>query len=70
MTIRRRLGLGFAGLFMIALIGETVPPRLGLAPLGLVSEADARVGRPATPVSVAGVGRRTARRCVSGVYNC
>jgi hypothetical protein len=28
----------------------------------VVSEAEARVGRPATPGSVAGVGRRTTRR--------
>ena len=31
---------------------------------------EARVGRPLTPVSVAGVGRRTVRRCAVGVYNC
>lgn len=30
----------------------------------LVSQAEARVGRPATPVSVAGVARRTTRRVV------
>ncbi len=34
------------------------------------STAEARVGRPATPVSVAGVARRTTRRCVTGVYEC
>jgi len=32
--------------------------------------AEARVGRPLTPVSVGGVARRTARRCVAGVYDC
>jgi hypothetical protein len=37
---------------------------------GLVSTADARVGRPLTPASVAGVARRTARRCAAGVYYC
>jgi hypothetical protein len=37
---------------------------------GLVSDAQAIVGRPLTPVSVAGVARRTARRCAVGVYNC
>ena len=37
---------------------------------GLVSEAQAVVGRPLTPVSVAGVARRTVRRCAVGVYNC
>lgn len=31
----------------------------------LVSTADARVGRPATPVSYAGVARRTTRRAVA-----
>ena len=36
----------------------------------LVPAAEARVGRPLTPVSVAGVGRRTVRRCAVGVYNC
>jgi hypothetical protein len=34
---------------------------------GLVSSAEARVGRPLTPVSVAGVARRSARRCAAGV---
>ncbi|WP_276122084.1 hypothetical protein [Pararhizobium qamdonense] len=41
---------------------------------GFVSSAEARVGRPLTPVSVAGIARRTTRRtvvrCASGVYNC
>ena len=36
----------------------------------LVSAAEAIVGRPLTPVSVAGVARRTARRCAVGVYYC
>jgi hypothetical protein len=35
-----------------------------------VSAAEAVVGRPLTPVSVAGVARRTVRRCAVGVYNC
>jgi hypothetical protein len=37
---------------------------------GLMSSAQAVVGRPLTPVSVAGVARRTARRCAAGVYYC
>ena len=37
---------------------------------GFVTTAQARVGRPLTPVSVAGVARRTVRRCAAGVYNC
>jgi hypothetical protein len=35
-----------------------------------VSTAQAIVGRPLTPVSVAGATRRTVRRCAVGVYNC
>jgi hypothetical protein len=33
---------------------------------GLVSSSEARVGRPATPMSYAGVARRTTRRAVYG----
>lgn len=36
----------------------------------LISTAEAVVGRPLTPVSYAGVARRTSRRCAAGVYNC
>lgn len=36
----------------------------------VIPVAEARVGRPLTPVSVAGVARRTVRRCAVGVYNC
>ena len=35
-----------------------------------VSAAEARIGRPLTPFSVAGVARRTVRRCAVGVYYC
>jgi len=35
-----------------------------------ISPAHAIVGRPLTPVSVAGVARRTSRRCAAGVYHC
>ena len=33
-----------------------------------VSTAEAIIGRPLTPMSYAGVARRTARRCAAGVY--
>lgn len=36
----------------------------------LVPDAEARVGRPLTPVSVGGVARRSVRRCAAGVYHC
>jgi hypothetical protein len=38
--------------------------------LGFVTPAEAIVGRPVTPVSVAGVTRRTVRRCAVDVYDC
>ena len=38
----------------------------GEAPSLSLSQAEARVGRPLTPVSVAGVARRTTRRAVVG----
>ncbi len=37
---------------------------------GPVTSAEAIVGRPLTPVSYAGVARRTVRRCAVGVYYC
>jgi hypothetical protein len=33
-----------------------------------VSTAEAVVGRPLTPMSAAGVARRTSRRCAAGAY--
>lgn len=61
----RALGLvaaviaGAGGLF----VGEGPTPS---APFSLVSRAEARVGRPLTPMSYAGVARRTTRRAVVG----
>ena len=41
----------------------------GQKAVSLVSDAEARVGRPLTPVSVAGVARRTTRRTIRrGAY--
>ena len=70
MTVFKRIGLSVLvavfGVFCLGL-GEHVS-KIGV--VGFISPAEARVGRPLTPVSVAGVGRRTVRRCASGVYNC
>ena len=54
---------GIAGL-------EAAEDYAGMDSFSLTSVANARVGRPLTPVSVAGVARRTTRRCAAGVYNC
>lgn len=56
---------------MIILLGVELAAQLPIPAVGnLVSSANAKVGRPLTPVSVAGSARRTTRRCAAGVYNC
>ena len=70
MTMSKRLGVillaGIIGLGALEL-GE----RLSIPGVhSFVSTAEAVVGRPLTPVSVAGVARRTVRRCAVGVYIC
>jgi hypothetical protein len=64
--------LGFSILIaLIALCAVAIGGKLLLPGVtGITSPADARVGRPLTPVSVAGVARRTTRRCAAGVYYC
>ena len=70
MTLSKRLSI----VALAAIIGvagsEAANELTGTDLFGLTSPAQARVGRPLTPVSVAGVARRTARRCAAGVYNC
>jgi len=70
MTIYRRIGLlliaAIIGTFCLNL-GEQASVQFGR---GVIPSAEAVVGRPLTPVSVAGVARRTSRRCAVGVYNC
>lgn len=65
-----RLIVGAAALFALLVGSEAIRPVVDLGPLGLAGQAEARFGRPLTPVSVAGAGRRTVRRCAAGVYNC
>jgi hypothetical protein len=70
MTRLKRLGLSL-GVAMLGLTAMGVGERLSVPGVGgYVATAEARVGRPLTPVSVAGVARRTTRRCATGVYNC
>ena len=70
MKIFKILGIVLiAGIMMT--FGSEIGERLALPEAQhLVPTAEARVGRPLTPVSVAGVARRTVRRCAVGVYNC
>lgn len=56
---------------VIMTFGSEIGERISLpGAQRLVPTAEAVVGRPLTPVSVAGVARRTVRRCAVGVYNC
>ncbi|MCZ6760556.1 MAG: hypothetical protein O7D29_09335 [Gemmatimonadetes bacterium] len=70
MTVSIRIGVVlFAGIigFYALEIGE----RLSIPGAhSSISTAEAIIGRPLTPVSVAGVARRTVRRCAVGVYRC
>jgi hypothetical protein len=79
MTISKKIGVillsGVVGLSGLELGSNLSIPgwssHLSISGLsGVVSTAEARVGRPLSPVSVAGVGRRTARRCRNGTYKC
>ncbi|OWV97980.1 hypothetical protein [Rhizobium sp. R693] len=70
MTVSRKLkiallvcSVGFLGLQATE---QLLPP----SSYGLISPAEARVGRPFTPVSAAGVARRSVRRCAAGIYYC
>jgi hypothetical protein len=70
MNVSKKIGIViFTGI--VALGGIHIGERLSISGVySIVSTAEARVGRPLTPVSVAGVARRTVRRCAVGVYNC
>jgi hypothetical protein len=70
MSLSKKLGLLLLAV-MFGFGGLAISERLSNPGIqGLISTADARIGRPLTPVSVAGVARRTVRRCAVGVYRC
>jgi hypothetical protein len=70
MSTQKRIGIFFAACLVASGLAEFLEhPYIQGVP-ALVSTAHAVVGRPLTPVSVAGVARRTTRRCAVGVYNC
>ena len=64
--------IGIALIFgFLLIVGSEFGEQLSIPGVhSLVESSEARVGRPLTPVSVAGVARRTVRRCAVGVYNC
>ena len=67
MTTRKRIGIMVAALMTIGAVTDLGEHLSVLTIPGFVSTAEAVVGRPLTPVSVAGVARRSARRCAAGV---
>jgi hypothetical protein len=66
----RRIGVLLAAAVIGALCLEVGEKMSIPGVYGVVSPAHAIVGRPGTPRSVAGVARRTHRRCATGVYHC
>ncbi len=70
MKFTRKIGLALTVLIMVFSTLTVVQDRSTWQVPSLVASAEARVGRPLTPVSVAGVARRTARRCANGTYDC
>ena len=70
MKMIKRFGLplliAVAGMFALEAGDKLLAP----GQLSVVGQAQAIIGRPLTPVSVAGVARRTVRRCAVGVYYC
>ena len=68
-ALRKTLFGAAAGLFALCALG--LASELGLPGVsGVIASAEAVVGRPLTPMSVAGVSRRKVRRCAVGVYYC
>jgi hypothetical protein len=49
---------------IVGLVGLEIGGELGIHGVSVIADAQARVGRPLTPVSVAGTARRTTRRVV------
>jgi hypothetical protein len=66
----KHIGVGLLAIIIFAFCLET-GERLQVPGVhSFVSTAEAIIGRPLTPMSYAGVARRTARRCAAGVYYC
>ena len=70
MSLSRQIGVLVVALIAMSTFTELSDQVTIIGVPGFVGSAEARVGRPLTPVSVAGAARRTGRRCAAGVYNC
>jgi hypothetical protein len=67
MTMSKLMGILFMAA-CVSFVALGLGERLSIP--SFTSVAEARVGRPLTPVSAAGVARRTVRRCAAGAYDC
>jgi len=65
MIMSRKIALGAAAAVAAFACGLSWDGTSAVPGIGLFSEAQARVGRPLTPMSYAGVARRTTRRAVA-----
>jgi hypothetical protein len=63
-TMKYRRYLSAAALISAFLVTDATLPGVFIPANSIISSADARLGRPLTPRSVAGVARRTTRRVV------
>jgi hypothetical protein len=70
MSASKKLGI-FLLAGIVGLCGLEIGQQLSIPGVhSFVSPAEAIIGRPLTPVSFAGVARRTVRRCAVGLYYC
>ena len=64
----KRIGVGLLAIIICTICLE-LGQRFEISGVrSVVSTAEAVVGRPLTPMSAAGVARRSARRCAAGAY--
>jgi len=70
MSKLKKLGI-LVMITVIVIFGSEIGEQLAVPGVhSVIPNAEAIVGRPLTPVSVAGVARRSVRRCAVGVYHC
>ena len=67
MSVQKRIGMLVAAVIIMSGVTEFVEQMDVKGVPAFISTAEAVVGRPLTPVSVAGVARRSTRRCAAGV---
>ena len=70
MTLSRKLKIAAFSLIAVFMGLQAADRYVAPGKFSVISTAEAIIGRPLTPVSVAGVARRTVRRCAVGVYYC